>query len=522
MRRHVYFSLICGFLAGCAYHPAWGAAKKSASSASATSTATTDIGSAVGLWQQTANGKPAAWFLIFEKRGVYEALLVKTFPGFDGPDVGKNSSLLGRTVITDMKREGNRYIGGTITDPKDGKAYPSTAKLSADGKLLDVRLVTMGMFAGGETWNRLPATAVKDIDKSVLAKFPQAVALTDDVKALQPVFFATNRKIKDETPLRLASITRERSQEQEPRYGLTIVGVPKNHSIGRVERPHIDLVRSIINLGLVYEKETDKDHFRLRSIASLNQSDLIDGLKKNADGVLLFIHGYNVPFDDAVFKAAQIAYDANFGGSVLVFSWPSAGVLLGYDHDRESALFSGEDLLKVFRLLSDDIGQKRVFVLAHSLGNEIVMHALQQAALKKSTLQISELMLAAPDVDKDVFLKKAADIKSVAKNMTLYASSADKALLASQKKAWGSRMGFVGKDGPTLVDGIETIDVTAVGADMLGLDHSTFSTERAVLEDIGHLIMQSNDQAHLPPHKRLTTLKFMPDQKNVKYWLFPK
>ena len=102
--------------------------------------------------------------------------------------------------------------------------------------------------------------------------------------------------------------------------------------------------------------------------------------------------------------------------------------------------------------------------------------------------------------------------------MTLYASSSDKALLASGKKAWGSRMGYVGSDGPNLVKGIETIDVTAIGDDMLGLDHSNYST-RAVLEDIGHLIMS---RVHQPPNEQITTLKFMPDRAHVQYWLYPK
>lgn len=136
---------------------------------------------------------------------------------------------------------------------------------------------------------------------------------------------------------------------------------------------------------------------------------------------------------------------ANFTGTVLVFSWPSAG---GYDRDRESANFSTEDLLTLFKMLTDQIGEKRVFILAHRLGNDILVNALHQAALTKANLRISELIFAAPDVDKDVFMKKAADIKLVAKNMILYASSADKALLASKGKAWETRMGYVGADGP--------------------------------------------------------------------------
>jgi hypothetical protein len=116
-------------------------------------------------------------------------------------------------------------------------------------------------------------------------------------------------------------------------------------------------------------------------------------------------------------------------------------------------------------------------------------------------------------------MKKAAQIKSVAKNITMYASSADKALLASDKKAWGTRMGYIDSHGPNLSEGIETIDVTAVGDDMFGLNHSTFSGSRAVLDDLGHLIRSG---IHLAPIDRTPTLQFMPDKEHVKYWLYPR
>jgi len=162
--------------------------------------------------------------------------------------------------------------------------------------------------------------------------------------------------------------------------------------------------------------------------------------------------------------------------------------------------------------------KKKLFVVAHSLGNQIVVDALQQAALSNIRLNISELVLAAPDVDKDVFMSKAAQIKSVAGKITMYASSEDKALLASDKKAWGTRMGYIDNNGPNLIDGIETIDVSAVGNNMFGLNHGTFSDNQVVLDDLGRLIVSSTH----PPSLRSPILRGIPNQNTPKYWIYPK
>jgi hypothetical protein len=63
------------------------------------------------------------------------------------------------------------------------------------------------------------------------------------------------------------------------------------------------------------------------------------------------------------------------------------------------------------------------------------------------------------------------------------------------------------------------IDVTAVGDDMFGLDHGTFSGSRAVLDDLGRLI---RSVTHLKPNERTPTLRLMPDQAHVQYWLYPR
>jgi esterase/lipase superfamily enzyme len=335
------------------------------------------------------------------------------------------------------------------------------------------------------------------------------VELTPDMTALQPVYFATDRVSATGAPLE-ASFTAGRASKIS--YGLTVVSIPKNHTVGNVERPKFSYLK------WRYQAETDADHFRIKALTPLDHDALVSELASGGDSVLLFVHGYNVTFADAIYKAAQIAYDANFPGSVLAFSWPSAGALLKYDEDRESAEFAAPDLGQILQMLSAEIGDKKVYIVAHSMGNQVLVGALQQAALSKTDLTINELVMAAPDVDKDVFSRKAEQIRAVAKNVTVYASAADKALLASGEKSYGTRLGFVGPSGPNIFPGIEVIDVTAVGDDMLGLDHGTFASSGAVLADLGRLI---RSVSHLEPDLRTPTLALMPDKAHLKYWRYP-
>lgn len=336
------------------------------------------------------------------------------------------------------------------------------------------------------------------------------VELTTDMKALQPVYFATDRVPAAAGAAFEAAFTAGRGDHVS--YGQTIVSIPKSHVVGNVERPKFRLLRWGV------EAATDGDHFRIKALTSLDHDTFVDQLKNASDSILLFVHGYNVTFGDAVFKAAQIAFDANFPGTVVVFSWPSAGQLLKYDEDRDSAETAGPDLAMILRMLSEDIGKKDIYLVAHSMGNQVMVNALQQNALSKSPLTINELVLAAPDVDKDVFRSKADQIRSVAKNITLYASAADKALLASGKKSSGERIGFVGPDGPVLFDGVQVIDVTAAGDDMFGLDHGTFASSGAVLADLGRLI---RSLTHIDPVQRTPILQLMPDKMHQKYWMYP-
>src|SRR5262245_21153263 len=89
--------------------------------------------SAAGLWQSTdENGRTDGWFLIGERNVLYEGVIARMFqkPG-ESPnpvctrctDDRKDMPWLGIPLIRDMKRDGLKYEGGNILDPRDGKVY---------------------------------------------------------------------------------------------------------------------------------------------------------------------------------------------------------------------------------------------------------------------------------------------------------------------------------------------------------------------------------------------------------------
>jgi uncharacterized protein (DUF2147 family) len=131
---------------------------------------------AAGFWQETDDqGHVGAWFLFVEKNGLYEGRFVKLFkqPGEQQQfetcqrctGDQKDAPMLGLTLVKGMKRNGNKYDGGTILDPRDGTVYHALMELSADGLELSVRgYLGIPLLGQTQVWTRLPDDALAPAD----------------------------------------------------------------------------------------------------------------------------------------------------------------------------------------------------------------------------------------------------------------------------------------------------------------------------------------------------------------------
>ena len=155
--------------------------------------------------------------------------------------------------------------------------------------------------------------------------------------------------------------------------------------------------------------------------------------------VLVFVHGYNTRFEEAVYRYAQIVHDSAASVVPVLFTWPSRGRLLEYVYDRDSALYSRDALESVLAAMAGNGRVKSISILAHSMGNFLTVETLRQMAIRDHGLspKIKDIMLASPDIDVDVFRRQIAEIEASDKNppVTLFVSQDDRALGFSSRIA---------------------------------------------------------------------------------------
>lgn len=206
-------------------------------------------------------------------------------------------------------------------------------------------------------------------------------------------------------------------------FGLVEVVVPPDHKPGRLERP---------------DGKADQD-FAVRRGWDIDQSDFIKGMRTDRkDGAILYVHGFNNGPAEATYRIAQLVHDFGAEGPVAAFLWPSEGSLLGYVHDRDSALQSRDALEEVIA----DLAGPNLVVVGHSMGALLLVETLRQMKLAGREPVLQSVVLISPDIDPDLFDTQLDALGPRAGQINVFINRRDRVLsLSSFIAREGERVG---------------------------------------------------------------------------------
>jgi len=348
-----------------------------------------------------------------------------------------------------------------------------------------------------------------------------------------PVLFGTTRqREKDRVKGGATLATFSGEQAKDLTLGRSIVTVPLERERGTIPRP--SGVTAIVG-RITFRNEDPNRDFTIAAVDVLGKPEFLADVRSQLavaqrfkGQALVFVHGYNVSFDDALFRTAQIAHDIGFDGPALSFSWPSRGATLDYIHDLNTAKASREALRIFLETVANETGVSAVNVVAHSMGSDPVLEVLKAhadiVALKGAAtdLKLNELVLAAPDVSRDVFEQFAGKIVPIARGgITLFATNADLAMLASKRASRGVvRAGDVPPEGIVIVPGVESIDVSQASLGFFSLNHSLFADREQLISDMAKLFELSSNKH--PPDVRAAGVYLTEGAQPKKWWRFVK
>lgn len=258
-------------------------------------------------------------------------------------------------------------------------------------------------------------------------------------------------------------------------------------------------------------------HFIIKTVDVIGTRELfLEDLTEAIDvsgrkEALVFVHGYNSSFADAVIRAAQLAVDLEIDGATVAYSWPSRASLLSYVVDRNQVIGPFlEDLKDLIASVATATGATRVHLIAHSMGGAFLLEALEALAQDHAAPLFDEIIFASPDVDVDDFNYGIGKIRHLAPRVTVYSSSNDRALQLSERINGGVRAGASAER--VAACGADAVDTTSVAQGFIA--HTDFAY--TALDDVRAVVWIETD---LDPERRDAILRADEGQWG-RFWRF--
>jgi esterase/lipase superfamily enzyme len=311
-----------------------------------------------------------------------------------------------------------------------------------------------------------------------------APASPSEVAATHRIFVATTRAPTDQPGFVFST-----SRSPESAFAAVDVSVPAVHQAGRIERSPTTKVADPAR------------YFAARRVSLYSGEEAFERAigqetRRRGGRALVFIHGFNTGFDSAVYRMTQIAHDSGYGGAPILFAWPSAGRIVDYVYDNNSAT-AARDALEELLLLVARSGAERIDIVAHSMGTWVTMEALRQLAMAGNRDlggRLADVVLASPDIDVDVFKGQMRRYGVPNRSFFVLASRKDRALDVSSLIA-GNRPRVGGAiDAEDVAQlGVVVVDLTDVSSpDRLG--HTTFAENPLLVRLLGEGLMTEEEE----------------------------
>ncbi|HEV2157431.1 alpha/beta hydrolase [Bradyrhizobium sp.] len=195
---------------------------------------------------------------------------------------------------------------------------------------------------------------------------------------------------------------------------------------------------------------------------------------RHRNKAMIFVHGFNNRFDDAVYRYAQFVHDGRLPVIHVLFSWPSqgAGNLGSYEYDRKVAVQSGASLVELVDLVNANPAIREITLVCHSMGCLVTFNALRVRTSRGGTVsKLKNVALVAPDIGFDEFIGAVSALGPKRPRIGLFLSQDDVALKISKSLAGGtSRLGDINPDEEPYKSAlaqqkIQVFDLTQLGGD---------------------------------------------------------
>jgi len=242
-------------------------------------------------------------------------------------------------------------------------------------------------------------------------------------------------------------------------------------------------IKPTLGLGMLINPTQwfQNEEIRLRNTRGLDQADFVEQVRGLVQAsphraLLVVVHGFREAYPSALRKTAFLGHVLDINAPVLLFDWPGnqGSSLSGYRRAREVAKASGDELARTLELVIRDIQPDRLWLIANSMGGQVVADAFSllyaQADLADAETEIEDVVLTAPDVDQEAFDQQFRDeITALARHLTVYVSSNDRALLVSRLVNRSGRLGESTLSPEQLEEAVRLAELIEPGSDLITL-----------------------------------------------------